>query len=290
VFLVAISGMVQAYAAWAILLYTEQLPTAFDSAWRLFAALFCPVVILLELLLLTVWWAVQAAACCSFHCYRCLRGLHGSSTCIDAARKRKKAVLQSGSQVSATQAATAAAADAVVAEGVAAAIMPIGRMTDNKFMTVNRFRQYVVGIRMKCSKFLERQLETVPADTSNSQASAWSVNDDDNAMVLLCLLSELKVPLHRCFNPFCSRLFKNRFSFGNTLVHFSTILAVLLFMVFVILAGVYEPFYTRGIGMCLGRCSNRPDCWSNITLELPDFDRRPICPGEGRFPYKLTQL
>jgi hypothetical protein len=340
VFLVAISGMVQAYAAWAILLYTEQLPT--DSAC-FFAVMVCAVMVY-PLLLLTVYWPVQAAACCCCCCCRCLSrvcSVHGRSTCMDAAHKRKEAVLQSGSQVSdATQAATAAAADAVVAEGFAAAIR-LALPSWLTFMADNDSKQAFLKIRQQCSPFLKKQLAGVAADDTSSEAAeppapakgdssevdavsgkssdktqiaaalaeadkgskagptpkeqdvkednasaaAAAAAEYNNAMLLLCLLSELGVPLHSCFNPFCSRLFKNRFSLGNILVHFSTMLAVLLFTVFVILAGVQEPFYTRGIGMCLGRCGNRPDCWSNITLELPTFDMRPICPGEGRFPY-----
>jgi hypothetical protein len=114
----------------------------------------------------------------------------------------------------------------------------------------------------------------IPAEAGAAEAYA-------KAMQRLRQLSKKRVPLSGCFNQFCSGLFRNRFSFGNILVHVSTILAVLLFAIFVYAAWQHEPYYARGRGMCVGRCGSRTDCWNNITLELPLFDKTPSCPGEG---------
>jgi hypothetical protein len=104
----------------------------------------------------------------------------------------------------------------------------------------------------------------------------------EHILFFLCLLKALGISLGSCFDDAGRRLYKQRVGLADVYAHVSTILAVLLFGAFVAVAWKYKPYYAKGKGMCLGRCGGRADCWNNITLELPLFDRQPSCPWEGR--------
>jgi hypothetical protein len=102
------------------------------------------------------------------------------------------------------------------------------------------------------------------------------------ALFFLCLLKALGVHLSSCFNLACRQVYRRRIRLADVLVHGSILFAMLLFTGFVIIARYKERYYAEGVGMCLGRCGGRADCWNNITLQLPLFDDNPSCPGEGR--------
>ncbi|WIA20534.1 hypothetical protein OEZ85_004929 [Tetradesmus obliquus] len=104
----------------------------------------------------------------------------------------------------------------------------------------------------------------------------------EKVIFFICLLKALGISLESCFNDTCRRLYKRRISPADLFAHASSMLAVLLFSAFIILALIKEPYYATGVGMCIGRCAGRTDCQSNITLGLHLFDTDASCPGEGR--------